>query len=307
MYNSTATVALQWVPQAAGVSTPPGPNGDRGQARSAAYWCFDYQWFVTILNTALQSAWNTIAADISSQSSGGIVVRTKAPYVVYNASSRWFTLYADALSTSGQGKPFTSSGIVSPGVQELMTGIQMNELLANLMMFPATYDAQGNATLRFNAAPVVSTGVSSASGTDSWVALSNDFSPVASLWSPVGSLVFLTQYFPIRSEVTSAPTVFGGSDIGVGASQGVGYDSQLILSDVIPNITDASDWRTQTVLYAPTVLRWVDMPCGNLPLDTVDFNLGWRNRFTGEVIPLTLNPMASFGVKVLLRRKDVVD
>ena len=306
-YFSTQTVSLQWVPQAAGIPRPLGPNTSRGQSRSVAYWCFDYQWFVTILNNALATAWDLIFADIFAQSSGAIVCRTKAPFCVYNASSKTFTLYADACSTSGLGHTFSSSGSVSPGVQEFMKSIQMNELLENLMMFPAVYDRSGNATLRFNASPLVSTGVASASGTDSWVALSNDFSPVGSLWSPIGSLVFLTQYFPIRGEVTSAPTVFGGSDIGLSAAQGVGYESQQILSDVIPNITDASDWRSQTTLYSPTVLRWVDLPSGQLALDTVDFNLGWRNRITGEVVPLTLNPMASFSVKIMLRRKDIVD
>ena len=40
---------------------------------------------------------------------------------------------------------------------------------------------------------------------------------------------------------------------------------------------------------------------------TVDFGIAWKNRLTGEVLPLQLNPLASFSAKVMLKRKDVLD
>ena len=80
-----------------------------------------------------------------------------------------------------------------------------------------------------------------------------------------------------------------------------------MLSDVVPVSGDSSDFRSNSIIYAPTVLRWVDMPAGGFRLDEIDFELGWRNNRTGVVTPIRLNPMASFSAKLLFRRKDIID
>ena len=291
---TSGSVNLQWVPQTSGLLAPRPPIP--GQVESTAYWTYDYEWFVGIFNTAMKQAYSQLILSASAQ---GYTVTTVAPLLQYVPSSKSFSLYMDSGCTSSVWNPKSADN-----AEEL--SVSFNEPLQNLLMLPASYDPYGNVILNTSNAAFVS-GAPIVGATKDWVVLTNDFSPVASLWSPIGSLVFGTQFFPVRSEVSSAPQIYGIGDVGQGSQVDTASDSTQLLSDVIPNIVDASDWRAQTTLYNPTVLRWVDMPSGSFPLDTIDFQLGWRNARTGTITPLTLNPLASFSVKILLRRKDVLD
>jgi hypothetical protein len=300
------TSNLRWIPQITLGTAPPRSPAENGgfQVDSLYYWGFDYQCFVDMVNAALYRAWDGVCA--LSIKGSGYAPRCKAPYVGFNAASKTFTMYEDAWGSSSNGVlskllRTPSAGLRWPFVEEVVD-VQLNEILQNLLMFPASsVDRTGAATLNFANAPFEQTS-RPASSSAGWAALDNDFSPTAAMWSPVGSLVMMTQFFPVRHEVVSSPAMYGGDDVSsVLTASTPAYDSMPVLSDVIPNITDASDWRAQTILYSPTVLRWIDMPAGAFPLDTLDIRLGWRNRVTGAVTPLTMNPMSSFSVKIQLR------
>jgi hypothetical protein len=231
---------------------------------------------------------------------------------VFNAASKTFSLYSDAYCTPSLNAAPLSAAFTD--YQERLT-ISFNEFVSNLLMLPASFAAGGVATCNFSQSPLVTTTANSYSGgapplppSGAWVALSNDWSPTASLWTPVGSIVFTTRVIPVQSESLSAPSVYGApNDVGGGAPVGTSSSSSLILSDVVPVAGDSSDFRSNSIIYAPSVLRWVDMPAGGFRLDEIDFELGWRNNRTGEITPITLNPMASFSAKLLFRRKDIID
>ena len=295
----TGTSTLQWIPQTGGLPTPAPPLVS--QAESVAYWTYDYQWFVGILNTALVQAFNSAVAQALAAPTP-VVFASSAPIVTYDGTTKMFTFWGDELCTPSISYPNGSSDAGS----ELMT-VRFNQMLSDLLLFPATFDSLGNAQLNFDQGlskvPPFSRG-----GTDTkWVALVNDFSPVASLWSPIGSLVIQTSLMPTDSELVSRPTVYGALTAGNTVIQTTG-DSAKVLTDVVPNIMDASDWRSQTTLYTPMILRYIDMPTGDhYVMDQVDFKLGWRNAGTGTITDITLNPMASCEVKIMLRRKDILD
>jgi hypothetical protein len=78
-----------------------------------------------------------------------------------------------------------------------------------------------------------------------------------------------------------------------------------ILTDVIPQQFDASDWRLTPTIYSPTVLRWFDLPTGALALSSMDFSLFWRD-VEGNIFPVFLNSGANFSVKVLFQRLDTM-
>lgn len=302
----TATQSLVWTPAIGGLRPPPPPAANPGytQTDSVYYWGFDYQHFVDMTNTALKGAWANIVQQVQTANKGAPPL-TQCPYIAFNPSSKTFTLYADAWSSPAVGLPPLSSGHVNPLATETLQ-IGLNEMLQNLLMLPAGTTLSTGSTLNFNNSALVQTSRPAATPMG-WAALSNDFSPTGSLWSPIGSLTFMTAHWPVRTEVSTTPTLYGADDFGSLQYTSTSYDSQQVLSDVIPNISDASDWRCQTTLYAPTVLRWNDMPARGMPIDTIDFRIGWRNARTGAITPLTMNPLASFCAKIRLRRKGVVD
>ena len=106
----------------------------------------------------------------------------------------------------------------------------------------------------------------------------------------------------VRQEIMSAPRLFGsGIDAASSGGSSTNEVSQ-ILSDVIPAVGDGSDWNAAQIIYAPQVLRWVELTGGASPLRELDFSVWWRNAATGRMYPVTLNPCASFSVKIQLHR-----
>jgi hypothetical protein len=298
----TASAVTQWVPQVFGSPVPPSPLKSGGQADAVAYWTFDYTWVVALFNKTLRAAWAALESQVQSP------FVSACPVLVFNAASKTFTLYSDSFCTSGLGVTSGSGDVAN--YSENLT-VSLNEFVANLLMLPASFDLFGNATLNFSQSPLATVeagDVPPVPTSGAWVALTNNFSPTASLWSPIGSIVFTTRVIPVASENVSAPSVYGADgDVGNGAPLGTSSSTSLMLSDVVPASGDSSDFRSNSIIYAPTVLRWVDMPAGGFRLDEIDFELGWRNNRTGVVTPIRLNPMASFSAKLLFRRKDIID
>lgn len=290
------TTSLQWVSQT-GVQPPlslaldAAANG--GQTTSMAYWCMDYDWFAGIFNTALQTCATQL---LSRAAAAGYTPGFLTPYVVYNSAAKTWSMFTDATSVRTLSAPFT--GQVFPYYTFQMQ-ITLNGMLEDLFQFPASFDpVTGLATLNFTQCVVAPSA--------SYAELLTPYNPGANLWSPVDSLVFASQLIPVRSEIVSAPTVYGTTGLGQYQTGVTSYDSAQILTDVIPAQNDASDWRSFPILYSPTVLRWVDLPCGALALSKIDFALSWRNARSGVISPVYLNPGANFSVKLLLQRLDVV-
>ena len=310
--TQSVTVPLRWVPQISGV-VQPGPPSDNGGAQvdSLYYWGLDYQSFVTMVNNAFNTGWLQLGA-LFALDTYPYLLRSKAPYIEFVPASKTFALYADAYSSPNNGS-FTaratrgSTGLRNPDSEEISV-ISFNEMLQSFLMLPCTnVTATGACDAYFVNATRALT-FKPASTELGWDVLASDFSPTAAIWSPVGSLVMLTNLIPVRYESVSTPGVFGASSLaGSAPSIQTSYDSVPVLSDVIINLTDASNWRAETILYSPTILRWIDMPCGEFALDTVDIQLAWRNRVSGAIVNLTLSPLASFSIKILLQRIDTVD
>lgn len=296
---------VRWISQS-GMQLPAVSASGEAAADSPAYWMFDYEWWVGLFNKALVQTTN---AALGLAATAGYVFVSSDPYLVFNPSSKTFTLYLDANLNPSLSQPI---GVDTPGKLPNTTyGVltyTVSSMMQDLMLFPAKYSESGVATLNTSQAHIVDAPYPSGAINTAtpMVALSNDFTPTSSLWSPVESLVFQSQLLPVRSEIISAPVLTGQSGVGYGLPVSTAYDSIQILTDVIPAQSDASDWRTQPVIYAPTVLRWVDLPCGALALSALDFSLAWRNARTGTVTPIRMNAGSNFSVKILLLRRDVI-
>ena len=176
----------------------------------SAYWTYDYQWFVTLFNKALAKAF------ASSILSFDDLLSSATPFLSYNSSTKLFSIYADPLSTPWKDNPISdpSSGLV----QGSWISIAFNEMLSNLLMLPCSFDLYANAYLNFQTASLTIPGFKQ-QGVNSWVTLTNDFSPVGSLWSPVESIVFTAHRWNSRSELTSPTSAIGQDTLGLGLTQ----------------------------------------------------------------------------------------
>ena len=272
---------IMWLPQTPSLPSPPSPF-DGQSSDNEAYWLYDYAWFARLMNTAFQTAYTEVVAQATLAGfSLPLSISGGAPRVVYVPSAKGFRLSAPV-------------GLFDGGVVTL--DVTLNEELANLMNWPGTYDASGNETLIWDSA-VTTTATTGAA----MLTLTPDYPATGNAWSPIGSIVFGFSQWPARAEILSPPLQFG---VGVAGGNSSNDDTSQILSDVIPQVVDSSDYVSQNIIYSPQILRWIDMPGQNCPLRTLDFKVSWRNNLTGSILPLTLNPTASVSIKILLQRID---
>ena len=275
---TSAVTPLMWQSQVSGVA-PPFPPVTSVDEGNTSYWLYDYSWWSRMFNATLETAYQDIIAQATN---AGIVLQTQCPYITYERSTQGFVLSA---SPAAVGQSTNSSETMS---------LWLNELTSNLMAWPGTYDASGNETVIWDSSTLSSDG--------SQAELRPDYAATANAWSPVGSLVFKASQWMVRQEIMSAPRLFGsGIDAASSGGSSTNEVSQ-ILSDVIPAVGDGSDWNAAQIIYAPQVLRWVELTGGASPLRELDFSVWWRNAATGRMYPVTLNPCASFSVKIQLHR-----
>ena len=275
---TSAITPMKWRSQVIGAS-PPYPPLTAVDEGNTNYWLYDYSWFSRLFNETLQAAY----ADIEAQAAAaGVTFQTQCPWVIYERSTQGFVLNA-------------SPGSVGPSSTSVETvSIWLNEETANLMAWPGTYDLAGNSTLIWDSSVL--------SSDRAWAQLRPDYAATANAWSPVGSLVFKASQWMVRQEIMSAPRLYGSGIDAMSSSTSSTNETSQILSDVIPTLGDGSDWNASQVIYAPQVLRWVELTGGASPLRELDFSVWWRNAATGKMYPVTLNPRASFSVKLQLHR-----
>lgn len=123
--------------------------------------------------------------------------------------------------------------------------------------------------------------------------------PVA-LWNPITSIVFTSTLLPIVPTNYGIPKVYNANE----SQLSTGNNSNLV-----PIITDFIVAFSATNNYKPTInyepageYRWVDL-MGNNPLNTIDIQVFWKDKF-GNLNPVLLKNQCSASIKILFRRKD---
>lgn len=294
--GASVTLNVQWQPQSYGYPPPRAPGPDVDIAANPLYWCFDYEWFATVLNAALVAATEQLKAKLETFAQDYM-----PPFVLYDNASARFVLYGDANYTPFFRKSEDPTPI-SPGYPIL---ISLNEPLQNLLLLPAVYDTDGNAEVSWAQSPrVIPPGFTDTA--PKWVSATPNYSSVGSGWSPIQSIVFVSSRISVRNEAVSLPTVFGETDnSGFGGIATFTQTTQQQITDIVPNITDSMQWIAQSTIYQPSVLRYIDV-LGVGPLNKIDFQVFWKHRITGVCYPLSLNPLAAFEAKVMLKKKGVL-
>jgi hypothetical protein len=256
------------------------------------YWCYDYEWFATVINATLASLTQELLAALPG------ITGYKTPFIVYDNATSRFVLYADVLYT-----PHFQRAPSDSDPQGYPILISLNEPLQALLMLPAKYDSAGNADINWAQAMPCQSPLELADR--NWVSVTANVSPVGTGWSPITSIVFVSSRISVRNEAVSLPTVFGETDSGFGGVATFTQTTQQQITDIVPNITDALQWVSQSTIYQPSVLRYIDV-LGVGPLNKIDFQVFWKHRITGVCYPLSLNPLAAFEAKLLLKKKGVL-
>jgi hypothetical protein len=114
-----------------------------------------------------------------------------------------------------------------------------------------------------------------------------------SLWDPVQSIVIEGNTVPANSE--DLPV---SQPILTGAIQPAYGDSRIILAEILTKINPAED----SVTYEPQFPRQIYLSSGT-DLKFFAYRISWRNKFTGELVPLLLSNTGSALVVFMFQPK----
>jgi len=114
-----------------------------------------------------------------------------------------------------------------------------------------------------------------------------------SLWDPVQSIVIEGNTVPVNTE--NLPV---SQPILTGAIQPAFGDSRVILAEILTKCNPAED----SITYEPQFPRQIYLSAGT-DLKFFAYRLSWRNKFTGELIPLLLSNTGSALVVFMFQPK----
>jgi len=306
------------------------PRRTTPQIDSEYYYCYSYNHWIGLVNKALFAAWGIAGGS----SAGG----TQCPFFTFNPTSGLFTLCQDAntcMVPYGNNLPYpwnisSAAGYVEDEYSFVGMNTNLEGMLTNWQVIYYSYNAvlwssQPNKYLpeivfnfgmsNFERNLNQLTGNSKASSTyiqnntqfltnpftntdlaTSYLCLQQEYVSTGTLWSPVASIVIATTKIPVRSEFTTLPFPLGDQNIGSqNASSGA---TQKVLIETPINAVTADIWRGW-ILYQPLTPTYSSMEDSQISLSELDFYAYWRNRLTGNLIPLRLYNSGTFTIRLL--------
>lgn len=302
VYLGTTYVAqefLNWVPQDLSAPQPVPPNQSLTgtQVNDTGYYnCYSYTYFLAIVGKAYEDAFASLLAQVTT--AGGTLPSAEPPYIDWDTTSSSGTLFADA-----DGYDTNPNSGYTPIL------IYMNAPLFSLFeSFPARYlgyeltplNVQGRnfQLLPFNKGSTNLQVITPVNGDPVWTAicLYQECSTTAS-WTPIQSLVFISNTLPINPNQVSTPLIFNN-----GAQLSLGGNNSAISNIITDLVSDTGAYRPNLVYLPSAQYRYITM-FGNRPLFNIDLEIYYRLR-TGQLIPFRLQSGGTVTIKIAFIKKD---
>ena len=303
-YLGTTYVAqefLDWVPQDLSAPAPVPPNQSQTgtQINDTGYYnCYSYTYFLAIVGKAFEDAFVNLKNQVTVAGGGAVFPSDEPPYIDWDTTSSSGTLFADVLGYD-----------TNPNSGYTPIGIFMNAPLFSLFeSFPARYlgyeltplNVQGRnfQLLPFNKGATNLQIITPVNGDPVWTAIClYQECSTTSAWTPIQSLVFISNTLPINPNQVSTPLIFNN-----GAQLSLGGNNSAI-SNIITDLTsDTGSYRPNLVYLPSAQYRYITL-YGNRPLFNIDLEIFYRLR-TGQLIPFRLQSGGSVTIKIAFIKKD---
>ena len=295
--NTSFQVSVIWTPQSAFAKKPSAPNQTPNKLQdngTGYYYCFNYTYFIQLVQTALDSAFSSLQASV-----GAPIATAHSPTIIWNTDNNCAGVYAE----SAFYDTYPAGAVANP------IKIFFNSPLANLLpSFVATNFGQTGVSLgrnfqlqigNFNGAQTIYLPTSEIPA-NQYVATTvfQEYSTISS-WTPISSIVFTSATLPIVPNQLSAPLIYAEGGI-VYANDGNNANFAQIISDFV---ADEGIYKP-SILYIPTQLRLIDL-YGNAPISQIDISVFWKSKL-GEFYPLQLNSGGACSIKIMFSKKGSI-
>lgn len=291
----SSQIFINWVPQNqnAVVPLPPSATNNGFQENTPYYYCYQFQYFLQLVNTAFASALTSLVTNTGGALSPVFLAEQAVmtwdvtqETAILQAQTQYYDKQNSARIKIYFNPPLFSLFNSFPALN-FGTGPSVS-LGRNYEMAMANFAGVNTILLPTNVVPPAVQTI--------WTQMFQEFSTIDT-WTPVASIVFTSNTIPIISNQLSAPLVFNNGQ----SSSGIGNNSNF--AQIITDMATNQQVFKPNLLYTPTAeYRRIDMT-GNMPLSNIDINVFWRDKL-GQLIPFTLASGATASVKFLFERKD---
>jgi hypothetical protein len=273
----------------------PNPPTSKQDYSGKYYYVFSYSHWLTLVNNAIQQAWQFAVNEITSF---GKVVNTKCPQMIYDPITGLFSMYCDSY---GFGSDRTSAGTETDESFSIYFNSPMYQLFRNFHFnfhggeptnYGLTYELVVNNKLDKNV-------YTDSKGTKYYV-MTQDFPSTDSIWSPITSLVFTTSLLCTLPEQVGVPIKYtdGNNYFQTSAS-----NFSNVITDIALPLTKASDYKG-FIQYTANPYRFISMSNSSQDVRSVDIRLFWKNKLDNELYPVTMSGLSNVSIKMLFKRKD---
>jgi hypothetical protein len=312
VYNTySATSPIYFQPQDQTITLPNHVNG-KANYKSGYYNLYNYEFFFTMVNTAIQTAFlklievvksyygGTLPTDFSDLSTNG---NYEIPYFIFDKESSLIFLNSPK-STFSDSNSSHINIMLNKALYRLFNSLpfKIQNHTFNTLDADDTTQITTNKTLfKLNLSnfkqsnqveiyPFMSNGDSGSTKT-THLLIYQDYETL-STWSPVQSIVIISPNFPIQSNPVSADLDYiNGFPIVLGD---VRYENEIMeISSTSP---------VPRIIYDPTEYRFMSMKNTDSGLTNIIFKIYYRFKNDGSLIQVKANLGGSLSLKLMFRK-----
>ena len=288
---------ISWIPQDAAAAVPPPPSANPNglQVNTTGYYnAYSYTWFVDLVNTAFQDAFNDLAVAKPA------IAGSHAPFLLWDTSTSTATLYADFDFYNDTTSPYIVIYMNAP-LFTLFNSFPAKYLgytgVGNGMNFQLLIRNSNYANLRTitltppGVTPVVSYRA---------MVLYQECTTTAN-WTPVTAIVFTSGTLPVVPEQVSTPVLLNN---GSNLFAGYGGNNAAIANVITDLVLQSGDYRSNFVYVPSAEYRLITLR-GNQPLKNIDIEIYYRVK-SGELIPFRIGSGQSVTLKLAFLKKSSI-
>ena len=305
------------------------------------YWVYTYDWWLTLVNEALdnanQAVWQTYSnlapfVGVNPAPAGATAYATFAlwkeaypsPQMVYDPVSLLFSLYFPTVYNSyatGTAPSFQlyfnvnmeglfsnfpnqyyNDGIGIPWPYAPPTPVVVPDGYANaILAYPI-----GGSLLALNTITNASLPVPNVAPAyvGNWLKMTQNLLSTSTLWSPIDSIVFTSALLPVQNEASAPPNVLGSKNTGFSAATSKSAFTPTITDVALDLSSDPAGYR-KMIYYAPSAeYRMCDFQNSKFDIRNIDVQVFWRNRLDNQLYPVSMFNLSSVSIKIMFRKKE---
>jgi hypothetical protein len=267
--------------------TPPSENPNGLQADVGYYYAYNFQYFINLLNESLIRCFNKLQASVVPS-----LDTVDPPFLVWNKDQTATLLAREDFYDSDkfpQVKIYFNRSLYS--ILSSLPSIKVSSLASQSefkyyqILVKSYYGARISNIVQFGIHPLIY--------------VDQEYSTVDQ-FTPVSSILFLTNTIPIISTFQSTPVIYID-----------GQPNQLTttynkFSNVLSDISSGDLAYKPSLLYVPSAeYRLIDLLNNKQPLNTIDIEVHWVDK-QGVHRPIFLAPNSSVSLKMLFRKKKYI-